>query len=126
VAYRKWWEGVVNGPASFAITDAVLAGFVRVVTHPKVFASPMTVDEAVDAAEAVRSRPNCSVVQPGERHWSLFADLCRRTAARGNHVPEAFLAALAIESGSEFCTPDRSFARYPGLRWSHPLDVDLR
>jgi predicted nucleic acid-binding protein len=58
----------------------------------------------------------------GDRHWDIFAALCRKTRARGNHIPDAFLAALAIESGSEFVTADRGFARNPELRWRHPLD----
>ncbi|MGH9244075.1 MAG: type II toxin-antitoxin system VapC family toxin [Acidimicrobiales bacterium] len=124
--YRSWWEEVVNGPAAFALADLVLLGFVRVITHPKVFDSPMVTADALAAAEAMRDRPNSVVVHPGRRHWSLFTDLCRRTGAKGNAVPDAFLAALAIESGSEFVTADRGFARFPGLRWRHPLDVDKK
>jgi len=62
------------------------------------------------------------VLIPGPRHWEIFARLCRKIGARGNRVPDAFLAALAIESGSEWMTADRGFARFPGLRWRHPLD----
>ena len=121
-AYRAWWESVVNSDASFGIADLLLSGFAWVVTHPKVFATPLTAHQAFAAADAIRSRPNCVVVRPGDRHWEIFATLCRKTRARGNHIPDAYLAALAIESGSEFLTADRGFARYPGLRWRHPLD----
>jgi predicted nucleic acid-binding protein len=58
---------------------------------------------------------------PGPRHWKIFVDLCRATGARGNRVPDAYLAALAIESGSEWVTTDRDFARFEGLRWRYPL-----
>lgn len=119
--YRVWWESVVNGPGAFGIAELVLSGFVRVVTHPKVFETPLTPTQALDACAAIRSRSNCVTIAPGSRHWPIFDDLCRRTRAKGNHVPDAYLAALAIESGSEFVTADRGFARYPGLRWSHPL-----
>ena len=121
--YRSWWEGVVNGSSAFGVADLVLSGFVRVVTHPRVFDEPMRPQVAMAAAEAMRARSNASAVKPGERHWSLFADLVRTTDAKGNAVPDAYLAALAIESGSEFVTCDRGFARYPGLRWRHPLDT---
>lgn len=70
----------------------------------------------------LRARPNSAPVAPGPRHWDLFASLCRRAGAKGNLVPDAYLAALAIESGSEWITTDRGFARYPGLRWRHPLE----
>ncbi|MGI9033626.1 MAG: type II toxin-antitoxin system VapC family toxin [Acidimicrobiales bacterium] len=121
-AYLRWWEGVVNSPGSFAVADLVIAGFLRVVTHPRVFDNPQRVADALAAAKAIRSRPNCVVVRASDRRWDTFAALCRRTGAKGNAVPDAYLAALAIDSGSELATADRGFARYPGLRWRHPLD----
>lgn len=61
------------------------------------------------------------VVAPGPRHWEIFDRLCRAAEAKGSLVPDAYLAALAIESGSEWITTDRDFSRFPGLRWRHPL-----
>lgn len=122
-AYRSWWEDVVNGPSSYGMADLVLSGFVAVVTHPRIFDKPMRPSTAVAAAEAMRARPNSRPVRPGDRHWPVFCALVRSSGARGNAVPDAYLAALAIESGSEFVTCDRGFARYPGLRWRHPLDT---
>jgi len=92
-----------------------------VVTHPRVFDPPDLVAAALAFADAVRSQPGAIPVTPGDRHWAIFADLCRATEARGNLVPDAYLAALAIESGAEFITADRDFSRFPGLRWRHPL-----
>jgi toxin-antitoxin system PIN domain toxin len=120
--YRDWLLERLNGGESFGMADPVLSGFLRVVTHPRVFVRPTPLRTALAFVEAVRTHPNCVVVTPGPRHWSLFLDLCKRTGAKGNAVPDAWLAALAIESGSEWVTTDRGFARYPGLRWRHPLD----
>ena len=53
--------------------------------------------------------------------WDIFAGLCLSAGPKGNLVPDAYLAALAIESGSEWITTDRDFSRFPGLRWRHPL-----
>ena len=64
------------------------------------------------------SRPQSAT---GGRHWDIFTRLCDETDARGNLVPDAWLAALAIESGCEFITTDRDYARFTGLRWTHPL-----
>ena len=61
------------------------------------------------------------LVGPGERHWDIFARLCRDASAKGNLVADAYLAAMAIESGNEWITTDRDYARFPGLRWRHPL-----
>jgi toxin-antitoxin system PIN domain toxin len=100
----------------------VLAGFVRIVTHPRVFDPPSSIDEALAFVETLRERPNRVGVSPGERHWTIFSDLCRRSGARGNLVPDAYLAALAIESGAEWITTDGDYARFPGLRVRHPLE----
>jgi len=47
--------------------------------------------------------------------------VCRVVRARANLVPDAYLAALALEKGATWLTTDRGFARFPGLRWRHPL-----
>ena len=120
--YRAWLEETINSDEPYGLADAVLSGFRRIVTHPRIFARPDSIDEALAFAVALRARPNSVLIAPGPRHWDLFTALCRRVGARGNIVPDAYLAALAIESGSEWVTTDRGFARFPGLRWRHPLD----
>lgn len=121
-AYRDWLEELINGAGAYAVADLVLSGFLRVVTHPKVFHKPTPLKEALAFAEQVRGAPNAVLIGPGARQWSIFTELCSAGGAKGNLVPDAYLAALAIESGSEWVTTDRGFARFPGLRWRHPLD----
>jgi toxin-antitoxin system PIN domain toxin len=120
--YRDWLEGLVGGREPYGLADLVLSGFVRVVTHPSVFDPPSSPAQAWAFVRDIRDRPNRVTIAPGSRHWQVFADLCQQTPAKGNLVPDAYLAALAIESGSEFVTTDRGFARFPGLRLRHPLD----
>jgi toxin-antitoxin system PIN domain toxin len=120
--FRDWLELLINGLETYALSDLVLSGFVRVVTHPRAFHYPSTMEEAMEFASAVRDRPNCVVVAPGERHWSIFKELCGRANARGNLVSDAYFAALAIESGCEWVTIDRDYGRFPGLRWRHLFD----
>lgn len=117
-----WLEEVANNSAPFGLSTLVLSGMLRVVTHPRVFAAPTPLDSALGFIEELRARPNCVEIAPGPRHWEIFADLCRDSGATGNEVPDAYHAALAIESGSEWITTDRGFARYMGLNWRHPLD----
>ena len=119
--YRRWLESVLTGDAAFAISDLVLSGFLRVVTHPGVFAEPTPLEVALRFVADVRERPTCVVVAPGPRHWEIFQRLCRESGAKGNLVPDAYLAAIAIEAGLEWVTTDRDYARFPGLRWRHPL-----
>lgn len=104
------------------MVDLVLSGFLRIVTHPRIFADPTPLDVALAFSSQIRDRPNCVAVNPGGRHWSIFAELCVVAGVKGNLVPDAWLAAIAIESGSEWITTDRDYARFPGLRWSHPLE----
>jgi toxin-antitoxin system PIN domain toxin len=94
---------------------------VRIVTNPRAFRQPSALDEALAFAAALLDRSDCLVVGPGARHWEIFARLCRESGARGPLVPDAYFAALAIESGCEWITTDRDFARFKGLRWRHPL-----
>jgi hypothetical protein len=119
--YRTWLDRVVNGPESFGVSHQVLSACIRIVTHPKVFVRPSSVADALGFVEALRAAPNCVRIEPRDRHWEIFQSLCRAANARGNLVPDAWFAALAIESGSEWITTDRDYARFPGLRWRHPL-----
>lgn len=119
---KSWLVETLNAPAAHGVSDLVLSGFIRVVTHPRVFVDPTPVERALQFAALVRESPSAVRIGPRDRHWEIFHDLCREANATGNRVPDAYLAALAIESGSEWITMDRGFARFPGLSWRHPLD----
>jgi uncharacterized protein len=121
--YRAWLEAVVAGDQAFGLADIVLSGFLRVVTHPRVFTPPSPIEHALTFVDTLRRQPNCVVIAPGVRHWSIFARLCHDAGARGNLVPDAYLAAMAIESGCEWITTDRDYSRFRGLRWRHPLST---
>ena len=119
--YRDWLEAAAFSDEPLGLSELVLSRVVRVATHPRIFSSPAPVAEALAFARALRAQPNAVIVTPGERHWDIFDRLCRDAGARGNLVADAYLAALGIESGSEWITTDRDFSRFPGLRWRHPL-----
>jgi toxin-antitoxin system PIN domain toxin len=115
-------QGVIDGPEPYAVSDLAVTGMIRVVTNPRIFAEPATIDEALAFADEIRNQPHAQVVSPGLRFWSIFPVLCRQAKARAKLVPDAYLAALAIENACEFITTDKDFERFPGLRWRHPLD----
>jgi uncharacterized protein len=123
-AYREWLEALINGDPAYGFSELVLSGFLRVVTHPHVFNPPSDLDSAFTFAQAIRSQPNAVPISPGPRHWDIFKRLCEGSGVKGNLVPDAYLAALAIESGCEWITTDRDYSRFPGLKWRHPLIVD--
>jgi toxin-antitoxin system PIN domain toxin len=120
-AYRSWLEHAVSSESAYGLADLVLSSFVRIVTHAGIFPAPTPLSEALAQADALRARPNCVLVSPGARHWEVFVRLCGAARAKGNLVADAYLAALAIESGSEWITTDRDYSRFPELRWRHPL-----
>ena len=120
--FKDWLEDLVNGDEAYGMSDLVCSGFLRIVTHPAVFSRPSPLGDALAFVEEVRSQPGCVVIAPGARHWQIFTQLCRASAARGNLVPEAYFAALAIEPGSEWITMDGDYARFPGLRWRRPFE----
>lgn len=120
--YRRWLESCVRSDQPFGTSDFVLSSFLRIVTHPNILDPPTPLDKALHAVSVLRTRPNCVRVTPGPRHWEIFEKLCLAVGAKGNLIPDAYLAALAIESGSEWITTDRDYSRFPGLRWRHPLD----
>ena len=122
VAYRSWLENVINSQAAYGVSDVVLSGFLRVVTHPRIFNPPSRFEDALTFGEQIRNQPNAVLLRPGNRHWEIFTGLCTLANVKGNLVPDAFLAALAIENGSEWITTDRDFSRFPNLVWRHPLD----
>lgn len=121
--YRGWLETTLGSDAAYGLSDLVLSGFVRAVTHPRVFKTPSPLEDAMFFCTQLRDRPNRVAISPGPGHWPVFLRLCREAGARGNLVPDAFLAALAIEHGCEWITTDRDFARFDGLRWAHPLQT---
>lgn len=120
--YRSWLERAAGGPEPFGLFPIVESGFVRVVTHPKVLDAPLAPDQAFDLLAELRGAPAVVELRPGAHHRTVFEGLCRRSSARGNAVPDAYLAALAIEQGCTWYSADRGFARYRGLRYEHPLD----
>ncbi|MBK0868206.1 MAG: type II toxin-antitoxin system VapC family toxin [Saccharopolyspora sp.] len=121
-AYSAWLEEALNGTVPVGIPSLVFSGYLRVITHPRIFPRPFRPEQALEEIAAIRAAPAFVAVEPGPRHWEIFTELCRKADAIGNHVPNAYLAAIAIEHGCEWITADRGFARYPGLRWRHPLD----
>ena len=120
-AIRGWLEKEIGSGMPFGLSDQMLSGFIRVVTHPGIFNPPSPLKAALDFAGELRGHPNCVHINPGDRHWVIFRDLCSAAETRGNHVPDAWFAALAMESGSEWITTDHDYGRFPKLKWRHPL-----
>jgi len=117
----EWLESLINSDEAFAMSELVFSGFLRIVTHPKIFNLPSTLEDALSFTSQIRNQPNCIILSSQNRHWDIFTKLCVDANAKGNLIPDAYHAALAIETGSTWITTDRDFSRFAGLRWSAPM-----
>jgi uncharacterized protein len=118
--YAGWIEQMASGKEPFAISELALHGFLRIVTNPRTFRTPSTIERALAFIDSLLQRPGCSLIRSGPNHWTIFRQLCERRGVKGKIVADAVHAALAIESGCEWVTADTDFARFaPPLRWQH-------
>ena len=120
--YRDWLQSVTNGPAAYAVSDFALTGMIRIVTDRRIYPEPSPLDRALAFAEEVRNQQQARVISPGPQFWPIFTEICRTVGAMGKLIPDAYLAALAIEHGCELVSEDRGFRKFPRLRWRRPLD----
>jgi len=94
-----------------------LGEFVRVVTHPKIFERPSTLDEAMSALHGLLESPTLRILSPGLRYPELFDQALRAGDARGNLAFDAQIVALCWEHGiPRILTLDRDFHRFPNLQ----------
>jgi uncharacterized protein len=120
--YRLLLERLANGEEPLGLADAVLSGFVRVITNRRIFVEPTSPDQAWQTVDDLLAAPAAMRLSPGPRHWDMFRQLVVDIDARGNDIPDAYLAAYAVDSNATWLSADRGFARFKRLRWAHPLD----
>jgi toxin-antitoxin system PIN domain toxin len=118
---RLWLDARLNGSAPVGLPWPSLLAFVRVMCNPRVLDRPRSPAEAWSQVGAWLDCPPAWIPLPTERHREALGALLRVAVPRGNLVPDAHLAALAIEHGLTLCSTDGDFARFPGLRWENPL-----
>jgi toxin-antitoxin system PIN domain toxin len=119
--YAEWLREVMTGHEPVGVSELVLSGVVRVSTSHRIYREPNTTEEALQFCQSMRDAPAALPLRPGGRHWEIFDRLCREVGATANVVPDAYHAALAIESGATWITNDRGFARFPLLEWRTPF-----
>ncbi len=120
-AAREWLDAKLNGPGRVGLPWPSLLAFVRLVTNPRVFRRPLPMSKAWKQVEAWLGCDPVWIPSPTERHREVLAPLLGQSGLRSNLVPDAHLAALAIEHGLRLCSTDGDFARFPGLLWENPL-----
>jgi len=118
---RAWLEARLSGTEPFVFAWASINGFIRIATRSVAASTPLTPSQAFDLVQGWLARPNVAVVDPTEGHLPLMRHLLEPIGVAGKLVPDAHLAALAIEHGATLESTDHDFGRFPGLRWEDPL-----
>lgn len=120
-AARRWLDQQLTGTARVGLPWPSLLAFVRLVSNPLVVRNAVSVEAAWSQARAWLGNESAWTPVPTERHAEIFGDLCRLPLMTARLVPDAHLAALAIEHGLMLCSTDGDFAKFPGLTWENPL-----
>ena len=119
---QAWLENSISGPETIAFTWSVLLAFIRISTNARIFSHPLSAAQALDLVDGWLTRPNVTVVHPTGRHSAVLRELLEPLGAAGNLTTDAHLSAIAIEHGTELCSLDNDFSRFPGLLWINPLN----
>lgn len=116
-----WLTEQLNGDRRVGLPWDSLAAFVRIATHPRAAAQPLTPAEAWEHIEAWLAVPVVWVPIPTDQHAGVFGNLITKYLLAGNLVPDAHLAALAIQHGLTVCSADTDFARFSEISWFNPV-----
>jgi hypothetical protein len=118
---RTWLDDRLNGTPRVGLPWASLLTFVRLVANPRIFERPERVTDAWRQVERWLALENVWTPGPTERHAEALGRVLGEIGQKAELVPDAHLAALAIEHGLALCSTDGDFARFSGLRWENPL-----
>lgn len=120
-SYAAWLADLLGGADEVGLSEGTLTGFLRIVTSPRIYESPAPTPVAMAFVDAVRASHRRRWVTVTDAVWAAFSKLAEPDQqVRGNLVPDAWLAALALANGCRVATADRGFARFDGLDWFDP------
>lgn len=120
-AAAAWLTQVLNGPRRVGLPWQSLTAFVRISTNPRASANPLSPRGAWSYVEEWLDAPSAWVPSPTDRHAVVLGSLIRKYELRGNAIPDAHLATIAIEHGLTMYSGDTDFARFTEVRWENPL-----
>ena len=118
---RKWWDDQLSGSEPVCLCWTVLSAFIRIGTNPRVFESPLSLEQALARIQGWLDQPCTRLIRPTEQHWTAFQQMLNDGQAVANLATDAHIAALALEHGCTIASTDADFARFPKLKWINPL-----
>lgn len=118
---REWLQQTLSGDTPVGLTWLVLIAFIRITTHPRILAHPLSAEQALSYVSGWLEQPYVKPLHPGDRHWLILSRLLREHTTGGNLTNDAHLAAIAIEHGGVLASADHDFQRFEGLAFCNPL-----
>ena len=115
-----WLEGALNGTEPIGFCWAVVTGYIRISTNPRIFPNPLSAEESIVDVRSWLAGSAAVMVEPGVRHLDIVAGMLEKTGTAGNLVTDTHIAALAVENDAEVISFDNDFERFDGVRWSTP------
>jgi len=119
----QWWQRALRGDESIGLPWVVLSAFLRISTNPRIYPSPLTVDQALGEVEGWLSQEVTTTISEKADHWPTLRELLREAGTAGNLTTDAHLATLAMTRDATLVSCDGDFARFSGLRWENPLSA---
>ena len=119
-AARSFLEEHLNGDVRMGLPWQSVAAFLRIATHPRIMAAPLSGSEAAGFVDGWLSAPAAWMPDVTPASWSILRGLIEKHGVTGNLVPDAQLAALAVQYGVPVVSADSDFARFPEVTWLNP------
>ena len=118
---KAWWDAVLSGSVPVSLGHVVVLGFIRISTSGRVFSSPITMEQAIQAVDGWLAQPNVQLLAPAETHWENLKSMLAASNVGGNLTTDAHIAALAIDYGLIIYSNDADFARFPNVKCVNPV-----
>ncbi|MGA7688469.1 MAG: type II toxin-antitoxin system VapC family toxin [Jiangellales bacterium] len=117
----RWLTSTLSSGTRVGLAWQTIGAFIRIVTHPRVMARPLAGADAWSFVEGWLSLDNVWLPTTTQRTAVILGRLVTDLGVTGNLLPDAQLAATAIEHGVVLVSADTDFARFPDVRWLNPL-----
>jgi len=99
-----------------------LMSYIRISTHPRIFAAPLAPDEALANVSALLSLPQVRPVSELDGFLDAYKHVAGETPIRGNLVPDAHIASILFQHGVKtLYSSDRDFKKFQSLNVHDPF-----
>jgi hypothetical protein len=115
-------RGVAEGSALWAIAWPCIHEFLAVVTHPKIYKPPTSLQDAVQQVDYWMESPTIRIVSETPDYWEHLKSTLMPGKVTGPLIHDAHVAAICKAAGvREIWTADRDYSRFAGIPVRNPL-----